>query len=300
MAENRASMTMTLAQLKYLVFEGMAGVSPGVTITEITGGHRVTITDADHPSGQSFDVMDGDDLALPAVTSSDNGKVLTVYSGAWAARTPLTELYKVTYGSGSATTIVNVITNGKIPYCVYNSKLYIAFAYTDGVNKSVVFRCVWGSVVYTILVVDTTWSTSTINLAPLDSPSLTGTPKAPTATAGDNSTQIATTAFVQGEIAAKTVVIEISDDLYMTHNGEPINSEDVAALIIGGANVVGLWESNPPGGYTVLHPSDADADGQNGSVGFLGLRLYGGHYQAIHAVGQAGYDVLGVTYTNIN
>ena len=30
-----------------------------ITITTITGGHRVTITDADHPSGQSFDIMDG-------------------------------------------------------------------------------------------------------------------------------------------------------------------------------------------------------------------------------------------------
>lgn len=39
--------------------DGDDGVSPAVTITTITGGHRVTITDADHPSGQSFDVMDG-------------------------------------------------------------------------------------------------------------------------------------------------------------------------------------------------------------------------------------------------
>lgn len=39
--------------------DGDDGVSPTVSITTITGGHRVTITDADHPSGQSFDVMDG-------------------------------------------------------------------------------------------------------------------------------------------------------------------------------------------------------------------------------------------------
>jgi len=38
--------------------------------------------------------------------------------------------------------------------------------------------------------------------APLVSPSLSGTPLAPTATSGDNSTQIATTAFVQGAIIA--------------------------------------------------------------------------------------------------
>ena len=38
---------------------GDDGVSPEVTITAITGGHTVTITDAAHPSGQSFNVMDG-------------------------------------------------------------------------------------------------------------------------------------------------------------------------------------------------------------------------------------------------
>jgi len=39
--------------------EGRDGYSPEVTITEIEGGHRVTITDEDHPQGQTFDVMDG-------------------------------------------------------------------------------------------------------------------------------------------------------------------------------------------------------------------------------------------------
>ena len=40
-------------------FDGADGVSPTVTITSIEGGHRVTITDAAHPAGQSFDVLDG-------------------------------------------------------------------------------------------------------------------------------------------------------------------------------------------------------------------------------------------------
>ena len=38
--------------------------------------------------------------------------------------------------------------------------------------------------------------------APLDSPAFIGSPTAPTATAGDNTTRIATTAYVQGEIAS--------------------------------------------------------------------------------------------------
>ena len=39
--------------------DGADGVSPEVTITSITGGHQVKITDADHPSGQTFNVLDG-------------------------------------------------------------------------------------------------------------------------------------------------------------------------------------------------------------------------------------------------
>lgn len=40
--------------------DGADGVSPAVTIAEITGGHSVAITDADHPAGQTFNVMDGE------------------------------------------------------------------------------------------------------------------------------------------------------------------------------------------------------------------------------------------------
>lgn len=52
--------------------DGEDGVSPAVVITSITGGHRVVITDEDHPSGQSFDVMDGVD--------GTNGTSITVKS----------------------------------------------------------------------------------------------------------------------------------------------------------------------------------------------------------------------------
>lgn len=38
---------------------GQDGVSPSVTVSTIQGGHQVTITDAEHPQGQNFDVMDG-------------------------------------------------------------------------------------------------------------------------------------------------------------------------------------------------------------------------------------------------
>lgn len=49
--------------------KGDDGFSPSVTITTISGGHRITIVDADHPTGQSFDVMDGTGAVI-----SVNGK----------------------------------------------------------------------------------------------------------------------------------------------------------------------------------------------------------------------------------
>lgn len=42
--------------------DGSDGVSPEVTIATITGGHSVTITDEAHPSGQTFNVMDGEGI----------------------------------------------------------------------------------------------------------------------------------------------------------------------------------------------------------------------------------------------
>lgn len=49
---------------------------------------------------------------------------------------------------------------------------------------------------------DGTLSIDTTTYAPLNSPTLTGTPAAPTATPGDSSTQIATTAFVTNAVSA--------------------------------------------------------------------------------------------------
>lgn len=87
--------------------DGSDGVSPTISVTEITGGHTVTITDAEHPSGQTFNVMNGSDGqdgqdgsdyvlteqdkqdiaslvdGLPAVTTADNGNMLRVTNGAW-------------------------------------------------------------------------------------------------------------------------------------------------------------------------------------------------------------------------
>lgn len=41
--------------------KGDSGFAPVVTVTEIEGGHSVKITDEVHPTGQTFNVMDGED-----------------------------------------------------------------------------------------------------------------------------------------------------------------------------------------------------------------------------------------------
>ena len=57
---HRVSITDAQGTQTFDVPNGQDGVSPVITVMNIQGGHRVTITDAEHPSGQSFDVLDGD------------------------------------------------------------------------------------------------------------------------------------------------------------------------------------------------------------------------------------------------
>ena len=49
------------------------GVSPEATIDSITHGHSVTITDREHPEGQSFNVLDGDSAYEQAVAGGYEG-----------------------------------------------------------------------------------------------------------------------------------------------------------------------------------------------------------------------------------
>lgn len=70
--------------------DGQDGVSPTVEVTAITGGHRISITDAN--GTKTFDVMDGEDgqdgNGVPTVSAADNGKVLGVVNGQIALVTP--------------------------------------------------------------------------------------------------------------------------------------------------------------------------------------------------------------------
>ena len=75
---------------------GEDGVSPTVTVTDITDGHRVTISDADHPTGQSFDLTNGVSPEAE-ITTIAGGHRVTIYDNDH----PQGQSFDVLDGSGS-------------------------------------------------------------------------------------------------------------------------------------------------------------------------------------------------------
>lgn len=74
-------------------------------------------------------------------------------------------------------------------------------------------------------------------LAPLASPTFTGTPQAPTASSGNNSTLLATTAFVQATVGSAIAGIEWKQAVQFASSVDIPNLSD-APVTIGGRNVV--------------------------------------------------------------
>ena len=70
--------------LVFFLPQGEAGVSPVVTVTAITGGHRVTVTDAE--GAHAFDVMDG--RSVTGVTMGADYKLTFTFSDGTTWTTP--------------------------------------------------------------------------------------------------------------------------------------------------------------------------------------------------------------------
>src|SRR5258706_16309093 len=97
------------------------------------------------------------------------------------------------------------------------------------------------------------------SVAPAASPALTGTPTAPTAAAGDNSTKIATTAYVRAEISAAwscpvagtTAVIQYCN--WTVPAGITITGFDLAASTAAAGcttfPVLQIWDGTAGGGF---------------------------------------------------
>ena len=121
---------------------GQDGVSPSVTVTEITGGHRVTITDA---SGtQTFDIMDGsffvdDELDSTSENPAQNkvivaalgnkvdkngtDRLMTAAEGTKLGALPTNDALQTALGGkipatekGAASGVATLDSNGKVPF----------------------------------------------------------------------------------------------------------------------------------------------------------------------------------------
>lgn len=75
------------------------------------------------------------------------------------------------------------------------------------------------------------------NKAPLDSPALTGTPTAPTAASGTNTTQIATTAFVKS--AVDTAIAGIAQISYEVVQSLPVTGENGKIYLVAHSHGTG-------------------------------------------------------------
>ena len=91
--------------------DGADGVSPTVTVTDITGGHRVTITDAD--GTKTVDVMDGAD-GQPGQAGADGQDGADGFSPtASVSKTGSTATITITDASGTTTAQVSDGTDGR-------------------------------------------------------------------------------------------------------------------------------------------------------------------------------------------
>lgn len=104
------------------------------------------------------------------------------------------EIYYCVYGTTTNADIEAALSNNMIPVCVYNDRLFVLSSRVSA-EYHVFFS---GDQIQTrrLFVGSNIWGNDTTDIAPIDSPTLTGSPLAPTPPYGDSSTRIATTNFV--------------------------------------------------------------------------------------------------------
>lgn len=111
------------------------------------------------------------------------------------------DLFWCTYGSTTIAEIVQAVADGKLPVLAQTGGILVCTSYSTTVGAT--FSRYLNDRILTIRVSNASvWSSSILEYAKKDSPELTGIPLAPTAPAGTNSPQIATTAFVKQAIAS--------------------------------------------------------------------------------------------------
>ena len=169
--------------------------------------------------------------ALGVATLDSGGKIPTsqlpagvfTYAGTWNASTNTPTLAN---GTGVSGTIYQVSTAGTVNFgagnvtftqndwVIYNGSIWEVSPGNDGVYQvaGLTGAIISSSSLKTALAITESdifgLTTDLSAKAPLASPALTGTPTAPTATGGTNTTQIATTAFVAAAISALSSIYQ--------------------------------------------------------------------------------------------
>lgn len=104
--------------------DGKDGVSPTIKITDITGGHRVSITDA--VGTKSFDVMDGDSPIASTITN------IKVFASAWqGTESPYSQV--VTIAGVTAYTKVDLLPSVEQLAIFHNKDLAFVTENEDGI-----------------------------------------------------------------------------------------------------------------------------------------------------------------------
>ena len=115
----------------------------------------------------------------------------------------------------------------------------------------------------------------TSTLAALASPTFTGTPAAPTASVGTNTTQLATTAYVQAEVGqsiqahdADTAKTDVAQAFTKAQRGTPVALQDASSVAVDlslGNNFTLLCTSSVGSTRALANPTNAVA-GQTGLI----------------------------------
>lgn len=118
--------------------------------------------------------------------------------GTWVVPT------NTTYSAGTGISLSGTtFSNSGVRSVVAGSTANVLTVNTNGTTANITINNVANATNATKATQDASGNTITSYYAPKASPALTGTPTAPTASANNSSTQIATTAFVQSAIASK-------------------------------------------------------------------------------------------------
>ena len=115
---------------------------------------------------------------------------------------------KFTYANTVANPTLNINSSGAKAIYWHGAALPSAQYWAAGAVLDFVYNGSQWELVSVANDNNTTYTLSSLGAAPTASPTFTGTPKAPTAAAGTNTTQIATTAFVTNGLASK---LELSE-----------------------------------------------------------------------------------------